>query len=101
MWQVPTLQQDLMAKHYEGKNNEKKNEEGIHLHLDLLDEVRATTEQWMSCYQDHAKVKPWHFSIGDLVLRKVTTTAKDLGQGNLGLNWEGPYIIIDCNKKGT
>ena len=44
MWQVPTLQQDLMAKHYEGKNNEKKNEEGIHLHLDLLDEVRATAE---------------------------------------------------------
>ena len=55
----------------------------------------------MACYQDHAKVKPRHFSIGDLVLRKVTTTAKDLGQGNLGLNWEGPYIIIDCNKKGT
>ena len=44
MWQVPTLQQDLMAKHYEGKNNEKKNEEGIHLHLDLLDEVRVTAE---------------------------------------------------------
>ena len=29
-----------MAKHYEGKN-----EEEIRLHLDLLDEVRATTEQ--------------------------------------------------------
>ena len=85
----------------------RKNEEGIRLHLDLLDEVRVTTEQWMAHYQDlmakhyNTKVKPWHFSIGDLVLRKVTTTAKDLGQGNLGLNWEGPYIIIDCNKKGT
>ena len=42
---VLTLQQDLMAKHYEGKN-----EEGICLHLDLLDEVKATTEQWMARY---------------------------------------------------
>ena len=60
-----------------------KNEEGIRLHLDLLDEVRVTTEQWMARYQDlmakhyNAKVKPWHFSIGDLVLRKVTTVAKN------------------------
>ena len=84
-----------------------KNEEGIRLHLDLLDEVRATTKQRMARYQDlmakhyNTKVKSRHFSIEDLILRKVTTAAKDLGQGNLGLNWEGPYIIIDCNKKGT
>ena len=85
----------------------RKNEKGIHLHLDLLDKVKATTEQRMACYQDlvakhyNAKVKPWHFSIGDLVLRKVTTTAKGPTQGKLGPNWEGPYKIIDCNKKGT
>ena len=45
MRQVPTLQQDLMAKHYE-----RKNEEGMHLNLDLLDKVRATTEQQMARY---------------------------------------------------
>ena len=49
----------------------------------------------------NAKVKPRHFSIEDLVLRKVTTTTKDPTQRKLGPNWEGPYIIIDCNRKGT
>ena len=30
-------------------HNGGKNEEGICLQLDLLDEIRATTEQWMAC----------------------------------------------------
>ena len=30
--------------------DEEKNEEGIRLHLDLLDEVRATTEQQLALY---------------------------------------------------
>ena len=46
-----------------------KNKEGIRLHLDLLDEVRAIAKQRMAHYQDlmakhyNAKVKPRHFSI--------------------------------------
>ena len=90
-----------MAKYYERKNDERNNEKGIRLHLDLLDEARATTEQRMTRYQDlmakhyNAKVKPQHFSIGDLVLRKVTMATKDLTQEKLGPNWEGPYKIID------
>ena len=73
-------------------NDERKNKEGIHLHLDLLDKVRATAEQWMTRYQDlmakcyNAKVKPWHFRIEDLVLRKVITATKDPTQGKLGPN---------------
>ena len=88
-------------------HNEGKNEEGIRLHLDLLDEVRATAEQRMTRYQDlmakhyNTKVKPRYFSIENLVLRKVTTTTKDLTQGKQGPKWEGPYRIIDCNRKGT
>ena len=31
-------------------HNEEKNEEGMHLQLDLLDEVRATVEQRMARY---------------------------------------------------
>ena len=90
-----------MAKYYERKNDERNNEKGIRLHLDLLDEARATTEQRMTRYQDlmakhyNAKVKPQHFSIGDLVLRKVTMATKDLTQEKLEPNWEGPYKIID------
>ena len=30
---------------------------------------------------------------GDLVLRKVVETAKNLAWGKLGPNWEGPYHI--------
>ena len=61
----------------------------------------------MTRYQDfvakhyNAKVKPQHFSIGDLILKKVITATKDPMQGKLGPNWEGPYRIIDCNRKGS
>ena len=73
-------------------NDEGKNEEGICLHLDLLDEVKVAAEQRMTQYQDlmakhySAKVKPRHFSIGDLVLRKVTMATKDPMQEKLGPN---------------
>ena len=88
-------------------HNEEKNKEGIRLHLDLLDKVRAIAKQRMARYQDlmvkhyNVKVKPRHFNIGDLVLRKVTMATKDPVQGKLGPNWEGPFRIIDCNRKGT
>ena len=88
-------------------HDERENEEGIHLHLDLLDEVRVAAEQQMTRYQGlmakhyNAKVKPRHFSIGDLFLRKITMATKDPAQRKLRPNWEGPYRIIDCNRKGT
>ena len=75
----------------------------MRLQLDLLDEVRATAEQRIARYQDlmakhyNARVKPQHFQIGDLVLRKVTTATKDPAQGKLGPNLEGPYKIFDCH----
>ena len=73
-------------------HDERKNEEGIRLHLDLLDKVGVAAEQRVTRYQDliakhyNAKVKPWHFNIGDLVLRKVTTTTRDPTQGKLRPN---------------
>ena len=86
---------------------EERNEEEMHLQLDLLDEVRATVEQQIAHYQDlmakhyNVKVKPCHFQVGDLVLRKVTTATRDPAQGKLGPNWEGLYRIIDYHRKGT
>ena len=86
-------------------HDEWRNEEGTRLHLDLLDEVRAMAKQRMACYQDlmakhyNIKVKPRHFSVGDLVLRKLMTSTKDAIQGKLGPNWEGPYKIIDYYKR--
>lgn len=65
------------------------------------------TEQRMAHYQDlmlkhyNTKVRPRHFQVGVLVLRKVTTATRDPSQGKLVLNWEGPYKIIDYCRKGT
>ena len=76
-----------IAHHDEGKNDDE-----MRLHLDLLDEVRAMTEQRIARYQDpmakhyNARVRPRCFKVRDLVLRKVTTAMKDLTQGKLGLN---------------
>ena len=56
---------------------EDKNEEAMGLHLDLVDEARATAEQRLARYQNlmskhyNTKVRHRDFQIGDLVLRKV------------------------------
>lgn len=41
------------------------------------------------------------FSIGDLVLRKVTPATKDPTHGKLGPTWEGPYKIIHYSRQGS
>ena len=43
-------------------------------------------------YNQKAKLK--RFSIGDLVLRKVTLATKNPAQGKLGSTWEGSYRVI-------
>ena len=66
--------------------DEGKKDEGIRLHLDLLDEVKVTVEQRMARYQDlmanlyNTKVKHKHFGIWDLVLRKVKIVTKGTRQ---------------------
>ena len=42
-------------------------------------------------YDANVKLRP--LTPGDLVLRKVVGTKKNLAQGKLGPNWEGPYRI--------
>lgn len=55
-------------------HDERRNERGMCLQLDLLDEVRATVEQQIERYQDlmvkyyNTKVKPQHFQVGDMFL---------------------------------
>ena len=73
-------------------HDESRNDEAIHLQVDLVDEVRATTEQRLARYQDlmakhyNSKVRYRDFQVGDLVLRKVTSTIRDPSQGTLGPN---------------
>ena len=82
---------------YQVKNyTEDKNEEAMHLQLDLVDEARAMAEQRLARYQNlmskhyNSKVRHKDFQIGDLVLREVMGAAKDPSQGKLGPNWERP-----------
>lgn len=49
----------------------------------------------------NTKVRPRHFQVKDLVLRKVTTATRDPSQGKLGPNWERPYKIANYHRKGT
>ena len=63
--------------------DEDMNKEAMRLQLDLLDEVRATTEQRLACYQNlmakhyNNKVRHRDFQVGDLVLQKVMGAGRD------------------------
>jgi hypothetical protein len=66
------------------------NEEGINLHLDLLQERREDAHAACAAYQSRVakyydkKVKPREFSVGDWVLRKVNLMTKEPADGKLG-----------------
>ena len=49
----------------------------------------------------NSRVRHKDFQVGDLVLRKVMSSARDLTQGKLGPNWEGLYRIMSWQRKGT
>ena len=63
---------------------------------------RITRYQDLMVKHYNVKVKPCHFKVGDLVLRKVTTTTRDPAQGKLGPNWEpqsrGQLIEVPLTK---
>ena len=90
-----------------GSYAKEKNEEAICLQVDLVDEVRAIAEQRLARYQNlvakhyNSNVRHRDFQVGDLILRKVMGTTRDLTQGKLGPNWEGLYWITSWQRKGT
>jgi hypothetical protein len=67
--------------------------------LDLLEERREQAMIRPASYQQQLKkgynknVRPRSFQQGDLVLRKVLGNTKNLTDGKLGPNWEGPYRV--------
>ena len=74
--------------------NEECNDDELRLNLDCLDEVRDKASSKMTKYQlkmaeyYNKRVKLRRLDIGDLVLRKITTAAKDPTQEKLGPTWE-------------
>ncbi|XP_059436570.1 uncharacterized protein LOC132169570 [Corylus avellana] len=81
--------------------------EGLQLHLDLLQEKRDQAQVTMSTHQArvaryfHRTVKAQSFKVGDMVLRRVTLATKDLAEGKLAPNLEGPYRVIQCKSAGA
>ena len=57
-------------------------------------------QQKMAEYYNR-RVKLRRLDIGDLVLRRVTTAAKDPAQGKLGPNWEGPYRVVHYSRQDS
>jgi hypothetical protein len=88
-------------------HKEEENEGQLRLNLDLLDETRDKAARRITLYQEkmakyyNTKVKLRRFEIGDWVLRKITQATKDLSQGKLGPNWEGPYKVKQYYRRGT
>ena len=87
----PTLRTSLFTP----ENNDRLLERS----LDLVDERRKVAMVQLAYYQQKLKqgydtcVKVRPLAPGDLVLRKVVSTAKNPSWGRLGPNWEGSYRI--------
>ncbi|XP_075654986.1 uncharacterized protein LOC142625176 [Castanea sativa] len=96
-----------LASYRVANHDEEKNDEVMHLQLNMVDEVKAMAEQRLARYQNlmakhyNSRVKHRDFQIGDLVLRKVTGANKDPTHGKLRSNWERPYKIVSWHRKGT
>ena len=87
--------------------NKETNNNQLRTNLDCLDETRDEASKRMVRYQQKMaryydqRVKFKRFSIGDLVLRKVTPTTKDPTHGKLGPTWEGPYKVTHYSRQGS
>ena len=85
----------LRTSSFNPSSNDRLLEKG----LDLIEEKRENAMVQLAYYQYklkqgyNANVKLRPLVLGDLVLRKVLGTAKNLAWEKLWLNWEGPYHI--------
>ena len=76
------------------------NDKLLKKNLDLVEEWRENAMVQLAYYQHKLKqgydmnVKLRPLALGDLVLRKVLGTTKNLAWGKLGFNWKGLYCII-------
>ena len=87
--------------------NPSSNNDLLGKSLDLIEERRESAMVQLAYYQHKLKqgydanVKLRSLAPGDLVLRKVVGTAKNLAWGKLGPNWEGPYRITSVARIGA
>ena len=84
-----------------------KNVEMILKQLDSLEEHREAATVPLVNYQQklvwryNKDVKIRDFVASDLVLRKAVGNARDVNDGNLASNWEGPYRVTAIARAGA
>ncbi|XP_057485849.1 uncharacterized protein LOC130772126 [Actinidia eriantha] len=87
--------------------DKESNEAELRLNLDLLDERRERAEVRQAFHKHQVakyynqRVKHMSFLLGDLVLRKVILSIKELNAGKLGLTWEGTYKVVKVSRPET
>ena len=87
--------------------NKENNEVELGLNNDLLIERRERAEMRQVAYKHQVvkyynkRVKHTSFLLGDLILREVTLSMKDLNVGKLGPTWEGPYRVVKVSRPET
>ena len=87
--------------------NAEVNEVNHRLYLDMVEEVRTTSQTRLAAYQQrvaryyNGKVRTRPLKVGDLVLRKTMPNTKIPGHGVFGANWEGPYKVRAVLWEGT
>ena len=77
----------------------EQNENNLRKDLNLIEERRDIVAIRLASYQRQMKkgydknIRPRSFQINDLVLCKVVANTRNLNDGKLGPNWEGPYKV--------
>ncbi|GFZ02408.1 hypothetical protein Acr_15g0010160 [Actinidia rufa] len=93
----------LRTLNFDKKNNEVE----LRLNLDLLAKKMEQAKVRQAAYKHQVamsynqKVKHRPFLLGNLVLRKVTLSTKELNTGKLGPTWEGLYRVIKMTRIET
>ncbi|XP_026429962.1 uncharacterized protein LOC113326448 [Papaver somniferum] len=84
-----------------------KNESILAFDKELLEEQRETSLQQLVRYQQEIKlsydrkVRERSFKPGEYVLKKTREATMEPNCGNLGANWEGPYIVDRPASRGS
>ena len=100
---IETCFPTLRTQSFNPNNNDKL----LERNLDLIEERRENVMVQLAYYQHKlkqgydARVRLRPLEPGDLVLRKVLSTAKNPAWGKLGPNWEGSYRITSSASIGA
>lgn len=57
--------------------------------------------QQMVAQHYNSSIRPWNFKVRGLSLIKVFQNTQEVNAGNLGPNWEGPYLVSAILLLGT